>query len=415
MFCISALRASSLFVFTLFLFKLFHTTVCESSGNLQPDNFINQEVSDFQAFLEEKLSNQGSPTDHRKVVPHLQQGENLSPFSNNDWDISSDESEEFSYEDVQEPVISRSNEEPQLTSAENVPEFNPLHKKEDSSAQRDPVHQNDGGVHEIQGRERRREETNHRPLEILLIRESDSKFKDSMADILEEVLSPKESIEPKKPYPVSGRSLPNSDFRDSMPDILEEALTPKKPIDKPIPPKEPYPVSRRSLSVSLNDASSPLRPDICSVSNHSFYDRQTCSSGYQYRLEPHLSATFSEDLKAQMQERYSPPKQTVCGFKRRMNPHKDVTERALCPFQWKVSEGNPSRIPEYLYEAKCSCTDSCTELKSKIRVLWRVGCEDQLHVYREGWEEIAVACVPTKPPIIKSEKAHRVKVTVPYN
>ncbi|GBM45355.1 hypothetical protein AVEN_172974-1 [Araneus ventricosus] len=405
MFCVSAFRVSSLAVIKLFfLFELFRTTVCESSGNLQSDNFLNQEVADFQnffeeklsnqgphtdilnlevgdfqKFLEEKLSNQGPHTDHQENVLHLQQGENLPPFSNDDWDTSSDESGDFSYEDVQEPIVPRNNEKPQLTSAENVPQFNPLHEREDSSGQRDPLNQNNGGAHEVQGTERRKEETKNHPLEILFIRESDSKLKDPLADILEEVLSPKKSI------------------------------------DKSIEPKEPYPVSERPLSKSLNEELSLQRPDTCSTSNHSFYDRQTCSSGYQYRLEPHLSDTYSADLKAQMLERYSPPKQTVCGFQRRMKPDKDVTERALCPFQWEVSKRNPSRIPEYLYEAKCSCTDSCAELKSKIRVLWRVGCEDQLHVYREGWEEIAVACVPTKPPITRSKKAHRVKVTTPHN
>ncbi|GIX81594.1 uncharacterized protein CEXT_333611 [Caerostris extrusa] len=104
-----------------------------------------------------------------------------------------------------------------------------------------------------------------------------------------------------------------------------------------------------------------------------------------------------------------------------MGPNEDVAERAMCPFKWMVSNRNPSRIPEYLYEAQCACqisrltsrVASCIQLKAKIRVLWRVSCEGPLHVYKEGWEEISVACVPVGLPIISSKKAHVVQYLPP--
>ncbi|KAF8792798.1 Interleukin cytokine-related protein 17.1 like protein [Argiope bruennichi] len=373
-----AFRTSSLAVIKcFFIFKLFCAVFCESPGYLQSDYFLNQEVVDFQNWLNEKISNHeieipqmAKPlTEHQENPQHYQEGENLPHFDTDDWDKSNEESDDLLYEDVQETLTPRGSGEPQLTSAENVPQSNLLH-------------QNDGiDVHEVKISSNAK--GNHHPVkEILYIRESDS------------------------------------DSTISLSDFLKEALSSKESADEPIEPKEPDYHSRESLSQFLHKALSrdQLLPDTCSVTNHSFNDGQTCSSSPQYRLEPHLSATFSEDLKAQMLERYSIGKdssQPVCGFRRRMRPDKDVIQRALCPFQWVVSERNPSRIPEYLYEAKCSCLNSCAELKSKIRVLWRVGCDDALHVYKEGWEEIAVACVPTEPPIIQSKRAFVVGITPP--
>ncbi|GFQ98358.1 uncharacterized protein TNCT_732861 [Trichonephila clavata] len=188
----------------------------------------------------------------------------------------------------------------------------------------------------------------------------------------------------------------DSDSKDSTAEFPNEVSPSGKPMNKPDKPK------LRLVAEDFPDE--PMTPDVCSVTNHRFNDKKTCSSSAQYTFEPHFSATYSKNVKKQMKKRYAKHRgedDSICDY-RTEGPDLDVTERALCPFTWNVSKRNPARIPEYLYEAKCACQKSrgvtrtavCVELKSKIRVLWRVGCENNLHVYKEGWEEIDVACVP---------------------
>ncbi|GIY70739.1 uncharacterized protein CDAR_180881 [Caerostris darwini] len=163
----------------------------------------------------------------------------------------------------------------------------------------------------------------------------------------------------------------------------------------------------------------PLFPDTCSMEKHPFYDKQMCPSSPQYAIEQHFSASYSENLRTQMAEKYS--QRTDHEYRKRMKLKRDISERAICPFRWVESKRNPSRVPEYLFEAECTTDFSrgksylspCVQLKSKIRVLWRVGCEDSYHVYSEGWEEISVACVPMGLRMVKSKQLDVVKVTPP--
>ncbi|GFY70636.1 uncharacterized protein TNIN_188281 [Trichonephila inaurata madagascariensis] len=203
----------------------------------------------------------------------------------------------------------------------------------------------------------------------------------------------------------------DSDLTASSVEFLNEISPSGEPENKQDEPK------LRLVAEDFPDE--PMAPDVCSVTNHRFNDKKTCSSSAHYTFEPHFSAPYSKNVKKQMKKRYAKNRgedDSICDY-RTEGPDLDVTERALCPFTWNVSKRNPARIPEYLYEAKCACQKSrgvthtavCVELKSKIRVLWRVGCENNLHVYKEGWEEINVACVPVGQATGEGQPGARIK------
>ncbi|GFT53380.1 uncharacterized protein NPIL_691011 [Nephila pilipes] len=204
----------------------------------------------------------------------------------------------------------------------------------------------------------------------------------------------------------------SDDSIDSSAEFLDEALSSDEPEKKPDKPQI------RLVAEDFPD--DPMAQDVCSVSKNYFNDKKTCSSNKQYTFEPHVSSTYSKNVRKQMKKRYAKHRDaddSMCDY-RTEGADLDVTERALCPFTWNVSKKNSARIPEYLYEAKCACQVSrgvthsavCVELKSKIRVLWRVGCENNLHVYKEGWEEIAVACVPVGQATGESQPGARIKL-----
>ncbi|KAG8194616.1 hypothetical protein JTE90_003093 [Oedothorax gibbosus] len=115
-----------------------------------------------------------------------------------------------------------------------------------------------------------------------------------------------------------------------------------------------------------------------------------------------------------MQSQVEPPlnrteKDSLCNYTKIMETRNLVNERSLCPFYWNVSSKNTARIPEVLYVAQCACYTPkgiggarCEEFKTKVQVVWKIGCEGGKYVYKEGWEYISVACYPVMPEKIKT-------------
>lgn len=145
----------------------------------------------------------------------------------------------------------------------------------------------------------------------------------------------------------------------------------------------------------------PPFDDTCPNEDSAWSIHKTCSGGAEYEMtfHPEYSKTLRRDMEAMRPSGNS----DKCNYYRRLGTDTDVDDRSLCPFNWTINS-NKYRIPEFLYEAQCPCqianlkvypnVTRCTQLKRIIPVLWNVDCKGGKKKYKEGWQEISVACVP---------------------
>lgn len=178
-----------------------------------------------------------------------------------------------------------------------------------------------------------------------------------------------------------------------IPEIVERFLN-----DRPMeyPDREPGVVKRSLQAEGRTCPTEDFAPNF----------RQTCENGPEYEMmfHPAFSEALKHDMEELLPEGGDGGRGRKCDFRKRLGPDRGVEDRALCPFRFNTSR-NSSRLPEVLYVAECSCQVSrpinneqfeCVEVKRVVPVLWITSCSDGKKTYREGWEEIAVACAPVE-------------------
>ncbi|KFM60682.1 hypothetical protein X975_19404, partial [Stegodyphus mimosarum] len=383
------------------------STKFESVSEIESRPSFKHEVADFELWLKEKIKNGDIPSDDNL----FQTGHQSS-------------AEEPNYEDYHEPSSSEEVADDEMLDTLDFKKLL-IETKDDSLSKVFPYKKKPSTSHENVFHENHSQDSKV---------QEETPFQELLEQLASEKEYPHEHASERSPvlphinkrYPVEEilyirRS--DSELSDSVPDVIDalmphETARQEKSESRHEEKSQSYSVHEDGLRRTGVDA---FFKDTCSIYNHSFSDQQTCPSRLQYEIEPHFTKNYLDSLRSALERKQVKlhPEDSMCNYRKHLGLDRGVEERALCPFNWTLTDRNPARIPEYLLTAKCSCqisrkiknkTAKCVEFKAKVPVLWRTDCKDGVHIYREGWEEIAVACVPLGRFVTFNKKADSVEI-----